>query len=142
MVLKGITLKSPTAVGSGGFADIFQGLYKNELVALKRLKLYSRDPTIETAIDVSTTYPIHGGLIKTAKQEFRQEALVSSTLQHPNVQLFLGIDEDTFNFSICIVSPWQIYGNALDCLVLFDKLELPVVVDVWVCFRSFVVILG
>lgn len=55
LVLRGIVLTSNVQVNSGGFGEIFQGVYKDELVALKRLKLYSMDPEMEKAIDVSAT---------------------------------------------------------------------------------------
>ena len=63
LVLKEITLTSNVQVNSGGFGEIFQGIYKDELVALKRLKLYSRNPDTEKAVDVSVTCLMDGGLI-------------------------------------------------------------------------------
>lgn len=51
------------------------------------------------------------------------------------MQPFLGIDQDTFRSPnmLCIVTPWQRNGNILDCLRLLKGLELPILLDPWVC---------
>jgi len=54
LFVKGISLKSNIAIKCGGFADIFQGSYRGELVALKRMRISSNDQDMENAIDVST----------------------------------------------------------------------------------------
>ena len=56
-------------------------------------------------------------------------------LDHPNVQVFLGIDEDAFSSQglLCIVTPWQKNGNIMDCLRRLKEIGVPLLVDEWVC---------
>ena len=70
---------------------------------------------------------------ETKPQEFVKEALVSWFLDHQNIQPFLGVDLTTFDPYPCIVTPWQIYGNVLDCLKWFREIGLTIIVDEWVC---------
>ena len=51
--LEGITLQDKNAVSGGGFADVYKGLYKGNLVALKRLRTFSRNPITEKQEDVT-----------------------------------------------------------------------------------------
>ena len=51
--LEGVTLQDKYAVNGGGYADVFKGSYKGNLVALKRLRVYSRTPATLKEEDVS-----------------------------------------------------------------------------------------
>ncbi|KAF9041942.1 kinase-like protein, partial [Hymenopellis radicata] len=42
---------------------------------------------------------------------FCQEALVWKQLRHPNVLPFLGVSQDLFHPSYCLISPWMENGN-------------------------------
>ena len=61
--------------------------------------------------------------------------MVSSFLEHDNIQPFLGTDERTFVGFLCLVSPWQYNGNALECRKLLTRLDLPLLIDEWVRHR-------
>ncbi|THH26977.1 hypothetical protein EUX98_g7210 [Antrodiella citrinella] len=83
---------------SGGFADIFCGTYKGEKVALKRLRYYTK-------------------LKESQKSKLRlgcfRESLLWRTLDHRHVLTFLGISDDAFEHTPCIVLPWIKNGNIL-----------------------------
>ncbi len=49
-------------------------------------------------------------------QDFCQEALVWRQLHHPNVLPFLGVSEDLFAPSYCLISPWMVNGNIISYL--------------------------
>ncbi|PBK92811.1 hypothetical protein ARMGADRAFT_1030316 [Armillaria gallica] len=53
--------------------------------------------------------PIWGG----GFSDFCREALVWRQLQHPNVLPFLGVSEDLFAPSYCLISPWMVDGNSM-----------------------------
>ncbi|KAF7362871.1 Kinase-like protein [Mycena venus] len=81
-------------IGSGGFGDVYRGIWHKTEVALK---------IIRTA----------GGVVPTSEAVLR-EIKLWSTLRHPNVLSFLGanhLDDRPF-----IVMPYMRYGNAHDFL--------------------------
>ncbi|KAJ7620554.1 kinase-like domain-containing protein, partial [Mycena polygramma] len=45
-----------------------------------------------------------------------REALVWKDLHHPHILPFLGIDQDSFPSSLCIVSPWMEQGTVINYL--------------------------
>ncbi|KAJ3486407.1 hypothetical protein NLI96_g4265 [Meripilus lineatus] len=114
--LHGVTLSTKDPINGGGYADIFRATYQGQAVALKRLRTFTNAPPSEKQ-----------------KAAFRREALVSWFLDHPNVQVFLGIDEDAFSSQglLCIVTPWQNNGNIMDCLRRLKEIGVPLLVDEW-----------
>ena len=49
-------------------------------------------------------------------QDFCQETLVWRQLRHPNILPFLGVSEELFAPSYCLISPWMINGNIMSYL--------------------------
>ncbi|KAK0503541.1 hypothetical protein EDD18DRAFT_1063715, partial [Armillaria luteobubalina] len=47
---------------------------------------------------------------------FCWEALVWRQLRHPNVLPFLGVSQNLFAPSYCLISPWMVNGNILSYL--------------------------
>ncbi|KAK0439972.1 kinase-like domain-containing protein [Desarmillaria tabescens] len=50
------------------------------------------------------------------RKDFCREALVWRNLQHPNVLCVIGINEDLFHPSFCLISPWMKNGNIISFL--------------------------
>jgi hypothetical protein len=49
MALDGVTLEKREPIRWGGYADVYQGRYKDNLIALKRIRMYmaSRDKELK-----------------------------------------------------------------------------------------------
>ncbi len=134
-LIHGIHLQVRDAVSGGGFADIFRATYRGQSVALKRLRNFSNTPISESEESVSNIHQLLSVTIRIdGNQAFRREALVSSFLEHPNIQPFIGIDKTTFHPLFCIVSPWQQNGNILTWLKFFEALGLQILIDA--CVRQ------
>ncbi|KZT22871.1 kinase-like protein, partial [Neolentinus lepideus HHB14362 ss-1] len=94
LFLYDVQLLKKVAVDWGGFAEIYQGSYKDKLVALKHCRVSNEAQ-------------------KRALQSlFGRETLVWRQLRHPHMLPFLGIDSTTFGPQMCLVSPWMENGNA------------------------------
>ncbi|KAJ7099011.1 kinase-like domain-containing protein [Mycena epipterygia] len=83
-------------IGRGGFADIFLGRYKGQVIALKRLQVYQPGPNEMSKFSKSLL----------------QEVLTWVHLKHIYVLPFLGLDEKTFeDYPPCIVTPYMRNGT-------------------------------
>ncbi|KAJ7107163.1 kinase-like domain-containing protein, partial [Mycena crocata] len=89
------------SVDGGGFADIWMGSLDGSPVCMKVLRYYTSlaDEKLEQ-------------LVKT----FCREALCWGRMNHPNILPFLGVDEQTFRPSFCLISPWMENGNLMSFL--------------------------
>ncbi|KAK1227758.1 Homeobox protein tos8 [Marasmius sp. AFHP31] len=77
--------------------DIWKGRLENhELVCLKVLRVYTE-----------------GFDKKKLLKQLGNEVLIWRQLQHSNIQQFLGIANELFQPSYCIVSPWMANGNVM-----------------------------
>ncbi|KAH8102061.1 kinase-like domain-containing protein [Cristinia sonorae] len=96
LLLKDIQCIDTKPHGVGGFAEVFCGTYKTSKVALKRLRVYTM-------------------MTETQKQNvinsFYRESLLWKNLGHDHILPFLGVAEDVFQGSICMVIPWMRNGN-------------------------------
>ncbi|KAK0468944.1 kinase-like domain-containing protein, partial [Armillaria novae-zelandiae] len=81
--------------------DIYRGRMRGMDVCLKVLRLFSHGETRRRG-DI--------------RKEFCREALVWRNLQHPNVLRFIGVNEDFFYPSFCLISPWMKNGDILSFL--------------------------
>ena len=70
--------------------------------------LWDRYATSIVVFDLNIIYSSHN-LVKS----FYREALVWQGLNHAHILPFLGISEQVFGSSLCMVSPWLANGNAL-----------------------------
>ncbi|KAF9652316.1 kinase-like protein [Thelephora ganbajun] len=80
-------------IGSGGFADVWQGVYGEMHVAIKRLRFSERD-------DLTKMY-----------KRFCKEVVIWKRLSHPNVLPLLGIS--TNGNALCMISKLMSYGNIM-----------------------------
>ncbi|KAH8101101.1 kinase-like domain-containing protein [Cristinia sonorae] len=92
--LKGVTRSETQSRGAGGFADIYYGKWCGHAVALKR-------PRVEAYAHQS----------QTLQASFCRESFMWRRLRHRHVLPFLGVSEDAFHSSICMVIPWMENGN-------------------------------
>ncbi|KAH8103117.1 kinase-like domain-containing protein [Cristinia sonorae] len=95
-VIKGVLCTETEGRGVGGFADVFFGSVNYMHVALKRLRQYgnaSEKQRLET------------------RKSFYRESILWKHLSHPNVLPFLGVADDVFKNTICMVLPWMHHGS-------------------------------
>ncbi|KAF9267842.1 kinase-like protein [Marasmius fiardii PR-910] len=71
-------------------------MYSGKCVALKRMRIFQRDPGI-----------------RSTRRRVCKEALIWQQLKSPFVVPFLGIDAETFPSFFCMVSPWMRHGTVL-----------------------------
>ncbi|THH29171.1 hypothetical protein EUX98_g5016 [Antrodiella citrinella] len=121
-VLVGVERLDDVQRGAGGFADVFCGMYLGCKVALKKLRVYvmSSDSQKEDL-----------------KKAFYRESILWKNLVHVNIVSFLGVSEDVFKGTVCMVMPWFDRGSLrhyLDTLRKKGKLDgndLSVDIDNW-----------
>ncbi|CAL1715566.1 unnamed protein product [Somion occarium] len=91
LYLDGVTKISNEPLEFGGFGLVYQGHYRGEVVALKRLFIKS-GPNAENA--------------RRLNKRLRHEILVWRNLEHPHILPYFGITENTSGLP-SIVSPWM-----------------------------------
>ncbi|PBK66460.1 kinase-like protein [Armillaria solidipes] len=94
-----LTKEGAYPIGGGGFADIWKGRLHDTQVCLKVLWIFPLENAQEKVLG-----------------EFCREALVWRQLHHPNILPFLGVNEDLFAPSYCLISPWMSNGNIMSYL--------------------------
>ncbi|KAJ7782500.1 kinase-like domain-containing protein, partial [Mycena maculata] len=99
LFIAGVTGREEYPRFGGGFADVFRATYKDKPVALKHTRHLSR------AADS-----------RHIRLKLCREALVWRDLHHPHILPFLGIDQDSFSSSLCLVSSWMEQGTVLKYL--------------------------
>ncbi|KAJ7120685.1 kinase-like domain-containing protein [Mycena crocata] len=108
-----VVTEGKRGITGGGFADIWHGRMDGRLVCVKVLRFYTSLTSAERAKLI---------------QNFCREALCWGYLEHPNILPFLGVDEEMFNPSFCLISPWMDNGNLMSFLAnlpenrAFDRL--------------------
>ncbi|KAK0485347.1 kinase-like domain-containing protein [Armillaria luteobubalina] len=108
-VCRDVTREGVNPIGGGGFADVWKGKLHDAQVCLKVLRVF-----------------IPGLAREKLLRDFCHEALVWKQLKHPNVLPFLGVNEDLFAPSYCLISPWMVNGNIMSYLETHpdhDRLE-------------------
>ncbi|KAK0485336.1 kinase-like domain-containing protein [Armillaria luteobubalina] len=98
-VCQDVTREGVNPIGGGGFADIWKGKSHNTQVCLKVLRIFISEEAREKLL-----------------HDFCHEALIWRQLNHPNVLPFLGVNEDLFAPSYCLISPWMVNGNIISYL--------------------------
>ncbi|KAK7040570.1 hypothetical protein R3P38DRAFT_428064 [Favolaschia claudopus] len=93
----------------GGFGDVFQASYQNRTVALKRIRVFTANPTAN----------------RLYRLRVYKEALVWQGLRHKFILPLLGIDHTTFAPALCMVSPWMKHGTVLKINPAQDGLSYP-----------------
>ncbi|THH31212.1 hypothetical protein EUX98_g2968 [Antrodiella citrinella] len=120
LILRGVQLIDNTQHGTGGFADVYCGIYGGFKVALKRLRVYVASSDKQK---------------QALKKAFYRESILWKNLVHDHIVPFLGVSEDVFDGTICMVLPWQESGSLRHYL---DKMrdgmsdeEFVLAVDKW-----------
>ncbi|KAK0188947.1 hypothetical protein F5146DRAFT_1140510 [Armillaria mellea] len=99
LFIEGVELSDAHATFGGGFGDVFRASYKGQAVALKRMRIFQRDPNLPSI-----------------RRRFCQEALTWQSLKHAYIVPFLGIVAEGFPTALCLVSPWMRNGTVLKYL--------------------------
>ncbi|KAF8068027.1 kinase-like domain-containing protein [Lyophyllum atratum] len=94
--LKHVEFVSEYPVAAGGFADIYQGRLRGQVVCLKVIRLYQ------------TSH------VDAFLKNFSAEAILWCQLSHPNLLPIYGIFVCTTR--LCLVSPWMEHGDVNDFL--------------------------
>ncbi|KAF7341616.1 Kinase-like protein [Mycena sanguinolenta] len=93
---RGVVREGKGSVWGGGFGDIWKGSLSDKPVCLKVLRFFSTETDRERL-----------------RKEFFHEALIWRQLRHPNILPFLGISDELFAPSLCMISPWMANGNLI-----------------------------
>ncbi|KAK0238894.1 hypothetical protein EDD85DRAFT_524112 [Armillaria nabsnona] len=99
LFIEGVELSDAHATFGGGFGDVFRASYNGQAVALKRMRIFQRDPNLPSI-----------------RRRFCQEALTWQSLKHAYIVPFLGIVAEEFPTALCLVSPWMRNGTVLKYL--------------------------
>ena len=100
-------------VASGGFGDVWEGIYDDKRVAIKALRVYKRDgvqkvkKVTHPALLVSLTPPTNYHY-----QAFCKEVAMWKQISHPNIVPFLGVSGAPAPLSM--VSEWMPNGSVRD----------------------------
>ncbi|KAH8101164.1 kinase-like domain-containing protein, partial [Cristinia sonorae] len=91
--LKGVRKTGTETLGAGGFAEVYLGEWEGQKVALKRLRVEAKPSMSER------------------KEQFCRESIMWQKLDHVHILPFWGVSDDAFQFTVCMVLPWQRNGN-------------------------------
>ncbi|KAK7046642.1 kinase-like domain-containing protein [Favolaschia claudopus] len=100
LYLEGVNDHDEHPTYHGGFGDVFQASYQNKVVALKRIRVFTANPTAN----------------RRHRRGVYKEALLWQGLRHQFILPLLGIDRTTFAPAFCLVSPWMKHGTVLKYL--------------------------
>lgn len=149
--LKGVKCTNSESCGNGSFADIFLGEWEGTRVALKRLRVDTRDPSGHLSLQkVCILYRVYASTSRRFRsytdacflKQFCRESLLWRKLHHEHVLPFLGVSDDAFELTICMILPWMESGNIrrhMSDLRREGKLvghDFVKAVDQWVCLTS------
>ncbi|KAK0188292.1 kinase-like domain-containing protein [Armillaria mellea] len=101
LVISNIRCDFKRIVNGGAYADIYRGRMRGIDVCLKVLRIFTNGE-MKPRGDI--------------RKEFGREALVWRNLQHPNVLRFIGVNDDLFYPSFCLISPWMKNGDIISFL--------------------------
>ncbi|EMD39725.1 hypothetical protein CERSUDRAFT_92218 [Gelatoporia subvermispora B] len=101
-----VQLEHARPEASGGFADVWRGVFQGHAVAFKVVRAWRTN-------DSSMNDP--------RLKDFYQEAILSEYLGHPNISSIYGIDQTTFLSQVALVSDWMPQGTVLNYLAQFPN---------------------
>ncbi|KAK7054529.1 hypothetical protein VNI00_003727 [Paramarasmius palmivorus] len=105
MFVTGVKLVRDRSVCCGAFADVYRGIFREQHVALKRLRFFRGNQAMLCS-------------------KFCREAAVWRRFHHRYVMPFIGIDAETFPRQPCMVSPWMFNGTITDFLNKRTKVDV------------------
>ncbi|KAG6905644.1 hypothetical protein DXG01_001452 [Tephrocybe rancida] len=91
--LKDVIRHDNLPVTAGGFADIYKGTFKGQVVCLKTIRIY-QDTQIEHVLKI-----------------FSKEVMLWAQLSHKNILPIYGLFRFDKNNRLCIVAPWMKNGD-------------------------------
>ncbi|TDL15582.1 kinase-like protein [Rickenella mellea] len=96
LLLHRVKLTGAHPIGGGGFSDVWRGKLGEQFVALKALRIFFNDTSLD----------------------FCHEAVIWRQLRHKNILPLYGVFEGDNTFDrLCLVSPWMEGGNISDFLI-------------------------
>ncbi|THH27686.1 hypothetical protein EUX98_g6507 [Antrodiella citrinella] len=101
LILRDAQWSSMEGRGGGAFADIYRAKYRGKTVAVKRLRVFQMTDDVAKNDLINSLY---------------HESLLWRHLSHPHILPFLGIADDIFNESLCMIMPWSEHGNVRDVI--------------------------
>ncbi|KAJ6542579.1 hypothetical protein B0H19DRAFT_957545 [Mycena capillaripes] len=102
LFIAGVTGKEEHPTFGGGYGDIYRATHTDRTVALKYMR---------------AVHFMRGSKLRRIRLKFCREALVWKDLKHPYILEFpVGIDQNSFSSSLCMVSPWMEHGTVMDYL--------------------------
>jgi hypothetical protein len=125
LVQKDIQIIGNHPVGGGSFGDVWKGLMKDQLVAVKVLRIFEDSDKAQLFKVSKWQIQIRGSvyLIRWS-QAFSYEAVTWRQLSHPNVLPFYGIHHLDDNPSrVSLVSPWMGNGRVTQFLKSFPTTD-------------------
>jgi len=103
-------------LASGGFSDVRRGRYMGRLVAVKTFRVWIGDD-FQKIRKVSNNHIFStswGTALIVLLQHFCKEVILWSTLSHPNVLKFSGVQGDMEKGQFITVSEWMTHGNIME----------------------------
>ncbi|THH27136.1 hypothetical protein EUX98_g7058 [Antrodiella citrinella] len=106
LILTGVKKLDDVQRGAGAFSDVYCGTYRGRKVALKKLRVFLMTPEWKKG-DITTA--------------FYRESLIWKSLENENIMPFLGVSEDIFPGTLCMVLLWAESGSLRDHLASIRK---------------------
>lgn len=143
LVLRGVELVDGKQHGAGGFADVYWGNYRGYKVALKKLRVYIM-ATDTQKVNMRKVRIIDPPLSQIylkfvfVRKSFLRESIIWKNLVHEHIVPFLGVSEDVFEGTLCMVLPWLDNGSLRHYIDSqrssgrLDDAQFVVAVDKWV----------
>lgn len=140
LMLAGSIVSEIHFIAGGGFADVFQGIYQQVPVAIKRLRIFqvSDESARERNRKVCWVFFRTQMGRLTSIKAFYKEALIWHQLDHPHILPFPGVIEDESGIILSMVLPWMENGNVRQYLnkkmkeAQFRARYIPSIIQ-WVC---------
>ena len=100
-------------VASGGFGDVWEGIYNEKPVAIKVFRVYKDEDVQKVRKVTHPVFPISLTPVTNYRhQVFCKEVVMWKRISHPNIVPFLGVSEALAPLSM--VSEWMSNGNVRD----------------------------
>ncbi|EKM54994.1 uncharacterized protein PHACADRAFT_255280, partial [Phanerochaete carnosa HHB-10118-sp] len=99
LYLTGVALMDSEHVATGAYADVRMGRYLGRLVALKTMRVFSRQKPNE---------------LHKSQKTFCREISLLHGLDHQNICGLIGVDRALFGGRFCLVMDWMPHGNVID----------------------------
>ena len=112
IIPKGLIQTTEYPIASGGFGDIWEGIYDEKRVAIKALRVYKEDDIRKVRKVSHPAFPIPIPLVDCHYQVFCKEAVIWRRISHPNIVPFIGVSEAPI--PLCMISEWMLNGHVRD----------------------------